>query len=240
MNNQGELIVKSLQSLSKVKSSSQNEIANSNNEYKLTHLIFDVLTPALQKSLSNYIKINFKQNVDEYLKEKWHIIEKNDHLRKVKRLIIDYQSISINNNTLKFPNDFKLFSINDCCSFVRNILVGLKCDWKKENLNDYSQTDLENIDLGDVFNCAKLLKRHCSNRTNEFPVDDAFFNNFMTYLNGLLQHLNINNELKETKTKILNTKIKLVNERFDEISLINAGQLSTIFRVKDLKFQKIR
>ena len=62
----------------------------------------------------------------------------------------------------------------------------------------------------------------------------------MTYLNGLLQHLNINNELKETKTKILNTKIKLVNERFDEISLIKAGQLSTIFRVKDLKFQKIR
>ena len=70
MNNQGELIVKSLQSLSKVKSSSQNEIANSNNEYKLTYLIFDILTPALQNSLSNYIEINFKQNVDEYLNEK--------------------------------------------------------------------------------------------------------------------------------------------------------------------------
>jgi hypothetical protein len=70
MNNQGELIVKSLQSLSKLKSSSQNEIANSNNECKLTHLIFDVLTPTLQNSLSNYIKINFKQNVDEYLNEK--------------------------------------------------------------------------------------------------------------------------------------------------------------------------
>ena len=45
----------------------------------------------MQNSLSNYIKINFKQNVDEYLNEKlkWHIIEKNDYLKKVKRYTLN-------------------------------------------------------------------------------------------------------------------------------------------------------
>ena len=182
-NQQGTLIVNSLQSLSRIKSSENNLVDSK--QYQLSRLIYDVLTPALQNSLEIEIKINYKKNIRDFFEEKLPIIERHDHLKIVKNILNDYEV----KNKSKFPNDLKIFSINNCCAIARNIL-NLKGNWKVDNLKNYQPSDLCN--LGDVFNCSKLLKRHFFNRTNEFSINDAFFNDFMTYLDSLINNLNIN------------------------------------------------
>lgn len=230
-NQQGTLIVNSLQSLSRIKSSENNLVDSK--QYQLSRLIYDVLTPALQNSLEIEIKINYKKNIRDFFEEKLPIIERHDHLKIVRNILNDYEV----KNKSKFPNDLKIFSINNCCAIARNIL-NLKGNWKVDSLKNYQPSDLCN--LGDVFNCSKLLKRHFFNRTNEFPINDAFFNDFMSYLDSLMNHLNINNHLKEIKNSILKTEIQLINERFKDISFVNAGNMSVTFKATDSKLKKIR
>jgi hypothetical protein len=229
-NDQVSMIVNLSQSLSKVKQTQSSRV--NSKEHQINRLIYDVLTPAVQNSLEIYIKIHYKHdNIADFFEQKNKLIAENDHLRVVKYLL---NSFSWN------QNDLKLFDLNSCCAIARNIL-NLKCDkgWKVENLNEYSSNDLRNLKFGDVINCSKLLKRNFFNRTNLVLIDDAFFKNFMIYLNGLLDHLNISKELKEIKESILKEEIQL-NDRFDQISFIRAGQMSATFKVHDTKYKKIR
>ena len=193
--------------------------ANEQNEFKLNRLIKEILTPLIQQTVENEIRIkhifisDFFKNNETDIKEG----NKRKHLTNVQQLLDEFKKT---NNSLNYPNDLKTFDISACCSIVRNIL-GLEAEWKN-NLDDYRLIDLHRFKLGDKLNFARLLRRKFYNK---ILIDDKFFKYFNNVFNKLCDELNINEneELKSKRDIILKSEIQLKNTtdylilKFDEL-----------------------